>query len=104
MDTGREPADYGSLKPRTGFDLNLLTLTENPRMEPLFATVYSEGYPSISPDGRWLAYVTDESGRSEVYVRPFPGPGGAGSDLPRRRLGTDMEPERSRDFLSTARP
>jgi Tol biopolymer transport system component len=28
--------------------------------------------PSVSPDGRWLAYVSDESGQNEVYVRPFP--------------------------------
>ena len=32
--------------------------------------------PSFSPDGRWLAYASNESGRMEVYVRPFPGPGG----------------------------
>jgi len=32
--------------------------------------------PSFSPDGRWVAYVSDESGRFEVYVRPYPGPGG----------------------------
>ncbi|MFI5208405.1 MAG: protein kinase [Gemmatimonadales bacterium] len=32
--------------------------------------------PSLSPDGRWMAYESDESGRFEVYVRPFPGPGG----------------------------
>jgi len=31
----------------------------------------------LSRDGRWLAYVSSESGRTEVYVRPFPGPGGA---------------------------
>ena len=36
----------------------------------------SEAYPALSPDGRWLAYISDESGRQEVYVRPFPGPGG----------------------------
>ena len=30
----------------------------------------------FSPDGRWLAYVSDESGRPEVYVQPYPGPGG----------------------------
>ena len=30
----------------------------------------------FSPDGRWLAYQSDESGRQEIYVRPFPGPGG----------------------------
>jgi serine/threonine-protein kinase len=35
-----------------------------------------EGFPNFSPDGRWLAYMSDESGRFEVYVRPFPGPGG----------------------------
>jgi eukaryotic-like serine/threonine-protein kinase len=32
--------------------------------------------PAFSPDGHWLAYVSDESGRSEVYVQPYPGPGG----------------------------
>ena len=35
-----------------------------------------ENTPSPSPDGRWVAYASDESGRYEVYVRPFPGPGG----------------------------
>ena len=37
---------------------------------------FSESEPMFSPDGRWLAYVTNESGRDEVYVMPFPGPGG----------------------------
>jgi serine/threonine-protein kinase len=32
--------------------------------------------PRFSYDGRWVAYVSDESGRYEIYVRPFPGPGG----------------------------
>jgi Tol biopolymer transport system component/predicted Ser/Thr protein kinase len=35
-----------------------------------------EVYPSFSPDGKWLAYMSAESGTPEVYVRPFPGPGG----------------------------
>jgi serine/threonine-protein kinase len=35
----------------------------------------SERTPMFSPDGRWIAYVSDESGRDEVYVRPYPGPG-----------------------------
>jgi serine/threonine-protein kinase len=34
------------------------------------------GLAKFSPDGRWLAYVSSESGRGEIYVRPFPGPGG----------------------------
>jgi Tol biopolymer transport system component len=39
---------------------------------PLLATQSKEVSPAISPDGRWLAYESDESGVSEVYVRPFP--------------------------------
>jgi hypothetical protein len=39
-------------------------------------TPFQEGTPSISPNGRWLAYASDETGRLEIYVRPFPGAGG----------------------------
>ena len=37
---------------------------------------FNESAPRFSPDGRWLAYVSDESGRYEIYVQPYPGPGG----------------------------
>ena len=40
------------------------------------ADAFNSSSPALSPDGRWMAYVSDESGRNEVYVRPFPGPGG----------------------------
>ena len=43
---------------------------------PIATTPAAEAQPRVSPDGRWVAYVTDESGTSEVVVRPFPGPGG----------------------------
>ncbi len=46
------------------------------RITPFLNSRAWEGYPEFSPDGRWMAYVSDESGRPEVYVRPFPGPGG----------------------------
>jgi Tol biopolymer transport system component len=39
---------------------------------PVLASPANELHPAISPDGRWLAYDSDESGRAEVYVRPFP--------------------------------
>ena len=42
---------------------------------PLLTTRFDELQPQLSPDGRWLAYVSDESSVHEVYVRPFPGPG-----------------------------
>jgi serine/threonine-protein kinase len=44
--------------------------------ELFLGTPFFEFYPAFSPDGRWLAYASDESGTFEVYVRPFPGPGG----------------------------
>ena len=37
---------------------------------------FNEGGPVFSPDGHWLAYISDESGRPEIYVKPYPGPGG----------------------------
>jgi serine/threonine-protein kinase len=40
--------------------------------KPLLNAPYNEQNPDISPDGRWLAYQSDESGRVEIYVRPFP--------------------------------
>ncbi|HSL20888.1 MAG TPA: protein kinase [Vicinamibacterales bacterium] len=43
---------------------------------PLFETPFSESHASVSPDGRWLAYVSDESGRDEVYVRALAERGG----------------------------
>jgi serine/threonine-protein kinase len=51
---------------------------DHPRLgkaEPFLRTSFFEGYPAFSPDGRWLAYSSNETGRFEVYVRPFPGPG-----------------------------
>jgi Tol biopolymer transport system component len=44
--------------------------------QPFLRTPFTESAPRFSPDGRWLAYVSDESGRFEVYVQPYPGPGG----------------------------
>lgn len=40
--------------------------------EPLLAEGFDEGTPTISPDGRWIAYTSNESNRWEIYVRPFP--------------------------------
>lgn len=44
---------------------------------PVITEKYDAFMPSLSPDGKWLAYATNESGRYEIYVRPFPGPGAA---------------------------
>jgi eukaryotic-like serine/threonine-protein kinase len=44
--------------------------------KPFVNSAFNEREPAFSPDGRWLAYMSDESGTFEVYVRPFSGPGG----------------------------
>jgi len=57
------------------FDLLKLSM-DGSRLDTLLATPYGEGWPALSPDNRWLAYVSDESGRNEVYVRAWPSMGG----------------------------
>ncbi|HET9387367.1 MAG TPA: protein kinase, partial [Gemmatimonadales bacterium] len=42
---------------------------------PILNTRFGEGAPTVSPDGRWLAFVSNESGRNEIYVMPFLRPG-----------------------------
>jgi len=42
----------------------------------VFLSNGNNSYPSFSPDGRWIAYLSNESGSLDIYVRPFPGPGG----------------------------
>jgi len=54
-------------------DLWLLPIGEAPR--PLVVTPFYERGAVFSPDGRWIAFVTNESGQAEVYIQPFPGPG-----------------------------
>jgi len=46
------------------------------KAELFLGTPFNELYPAFSPDGRWLAYESNETGTNEVYVRPYPGPGG----------------------------
>jgi serine/threonine-protein kinase len=86
---------YFELDSDTGFDLWTLPLDvsdpDHPKPgkpELFLRTPSNERFPAVSPDGHWIAYQSDESGETEVYVRPFPGPGGkwqissAGGQLP----------------------
>ena len=61
--------------PVTGQDLYVLALKGNQPPQPFLRTRFSEVGPQFSPDGQWIAYVSDESGQYEIYVRPYPGPG-----------------------------
>ena len=57
-------------------DIWLVDMYGSPRAEVFLATPYRESAPDLSPDGRWLAYESDESGRNEIYVRPIRRVGG----------------------------
>jgi serine/threonine-protein kinase len=67
---------FSELDPTTGWDIWVLNLDGDGKPRPFLQTPSNEAGPILSPDGHWLAYQSDESGRSEIYVRPFPGPGG----------------------------
>ena len=58
--------------PETGLDIAVLAVDDERASEILIETEFNDSYPNISPDGRWLAYQSAESGQREVYVRPFP--------------------------------
>jgi Tol biopolymer transport system component len=66
---------FGELAPGTGRDISVLRLSDH-KIQSFLRTPATEGAAAFSPDGHWLAYVSDESGRFEVYVQPYPGPGG----------------------------
>ncbi|MDA2930887.1 hypothetical protein MYX84_13245 [Acidobacteria bacterium AH-259-O06] len=67
---------FAELGPETSWDIGVLRLGEEGKTEFFVQTQFAEFYPRFSPDGRWVTYQSNESGRYEVYVRPFPGPGG----------------------------
>jgi serine/threonine-protein kinase len=66
---------FGEINPNSGYDIWILRMSDH-KAQPFLRTQYNESVPRFSPDGHWLAYVSDESGRWEVYVQPYPGPGG----------------------------
>ncbi|MFQ5768573.1 MAG: TolB family protein, partial [Acidobacteriota bacterium] len=75
-----------------GYNISLLS-TQDGTEKPFLQGKGAELFAAFSPDGRWMAYASDESGRTEVYVRPFPGPGG------KRQISRQggLEPYWSRD-------
>ncbi len=83
-------------------DIWTLPMDGDRQPRALVRTTFDERTPALSPDGRWLAYASDETGRPEIYVQAFPGPG------PRRQVsdqrGADSAgPWRLRRSLSMPR-
>ncbi len=74
---------FAQLNPGTSWDILTLTVEGDEKSgwkfgepKPFLNSPFAETGSVFSPDGRWLAYASDESGNLELYVRPFPGPGG----------------------------
>ncbi len=66
----------GVVNQHSGDDVWVLDLDRESDPFPFLDSRFGERYPVFSPDGRWIAYSSDESGHWEVFVRPYPGPGG----------------------------
>ncbi len=88
---------YESNDPNTKFDLWILPMTGDRKPYPFLHSEFNETHAQFSPDGRWVAYVSDESGRPEVYVQSFAASGGKwqvstnGGDQPEwRRDGREL--------------
>jgi Tol biopolymer transport system component len=82
---------------RTNNNLFVLPFSGDRKPFPFLKTQFNGVSAQFSPDGRWVAYQSNDPGRAEVYVAPFPGPGGprqistAGGSLPRwRRDGAEI--------------
>jgi serine/threonine-protein kinase len=65
--TEEDPTNHG--------DIWTLAMDGGRQPRALVRTAFDERTPALSPDGRWLAYASDETGRPEIYVQAFPGPG-----------------------------
>ena len=81
--------------PGSGTDIWRLDISDKdkPNATPILQTPYNERNSRVSPDGRWIAYVSDESGRDEIYIQSFPT---LGSKLQATSSGGD-QPVWSRD-------
>jgi serine/threonine-protein kinase len=74
---------FSEQDPETSWDIRVVPLEGKREPRVFLRTQYHEHNPRFSPDGRWLAYQSNASGRHEVYVQPYPGPGG------KRQISTD---------------
>jgi len=64
---------YGEVDPKTRADIWVLPLEDGRKPFPFLRTEFNELPAAFSPNGRWLAYASDETGKAEVYVRTFTG-------------------------------
>jgi dipeptidyl aminopeptidase/acylaminoacyl peptidase len=66
---------YSQINPKTNVDLYLLSLSGEKKSTSWLQTSFIEAQPRLSPNGRWIAYLSNETGQFQVYVDSFPVPG-----------------------------
>jgi eukaryotic-like serine/threonine-protein kinase len=66
---------YSEVGAPDGYDIWVLRLSDH-KAQPFLKTKFNEAAAQFSLDGNWVAYASDESGRNEIYMQPYPGPGG----------------------------
>jgi hypothetical protein len=98
---------FDVMAPSTATDIWTLSMTGDRNPHPVVQTAFVERGGQLSPDGRWLAYSSNETGQFEVYVQAFPGPGprmlvssGGGNQLRWGRHGTELFYVDPRDRLT----
>jgi Tol biopolymer transport system component len=72
-DLRRDPRHPDSVLTVTGTDAAIIRNAGKGPLEPLVASRFQESYVGVSPDGRWISFVSDQSGQEEVYVRDLAG-------------------------------
>jgi serine/threonine protein kinase len=82
---------------QTQGDISTVLVKGEKKQRMFVQSAYNEDGGRFSPDGRWIAYVSNETGQTEIYIRPYPGPGsaikvstGGGTDLCWRRDGREL--------------
>jgi hypothetical protein len=66
---------YTELAPKTKYDVWILPMDREPKPAALLRTEFNERDGAFAPDGKWIAYASDESGRYEIHVQPHPATG-----------------------------
>jgi Tol biopolymer transport system component len=88
--------------PKTNGDQWILAIGGDGKPSPMLQTTFVESHPQISPNGKWIAYQSNESGRNEVYVRPFPTGEGKWQISANGGSWTRWRPDGSEIFYMTA--
>jgi serine/threonine-protein kinase len=67
---------FGTRNSTGTIGIQALSLDGDGKVQPFLQSAFNQMNAEFSPDGHWVAYMSNESGRNEIYVQPFPGPGG----------------------------